>query len=94
MLNRRQPFGASGALAALLIGGRDFNFTCCESCRRKLYFTYLGEECPFCDAVVGMFVAGVLPKVTTRTCQRAVTSAGRARKTAACSGASRSFGVA
>jgi hypothetical protein len=54
-----------GALAALLISPRDFYYAVCHSrecAGRRLYYTYTGEECPFCGERVGPMVAGTLPQ--------------------------------
>ena len=61
MPDRRKPLDGNGALAALLVAPRDFCFTYCEHCNRNLYYTYRGEPCPFCGAVVTWFVKGNLP---------------------------------
>lgn len=67
MANRRKSlFNGSGLLAALLIAGRNFNYTVCNSgkgsCRnRKLYYAYLGEECPHCGVAVTIHIRGQIP---------------------------------
>lgn len=59
---RRLKFRASGALASLLISPRGWCYTVCASCGRALFYTYIGEPCPFCEQVVTSFVEGDLPK--------------------------------
>jgi hypothetical protein len=61
-MNRKQPFKAVGVLAAILISPRNFLYTNCAVCEISLYYTYAGEECPFCGTVVEDFQQGVLPK--------------------------------
>lgn len=56
--NRKRPLGSSGALAALLISPRAFGYFICKGCMRDLFYTYEGEECPFCGAVVDWYVEG------------------------------------
>jgi hypothetical protein len=48
-------------LALLLFAPRDFLTTFCERCRRTLYYTYAGEECPFCGSVVEHVFEGRIP---------------------------------
>lgn len=66
---RRLKFRASGALASLLISPRAFCYTVCDSCGSSLYYTYVGEPCPFCESVVTRLVEGELPKRTTLRAQ-------------------------
>lgn len=66
-MNRKRPRGSSGVLAALLIAPRDFGYTFCAPCNRKLFYTYVGEKCPFCEAVVTAFTVGSLPELTSLT---------------------------
>jgi hypothetical protein len=63
---RSKPALASGFAASLLIAPRDYHFTRCDSpacAGRKLYFTYVGEDCPRCGARVTVFVEGVVPRL-------------------------------
>lgn len=63
-MNRQRPRGSSGVLAALLIAPRSFSFCVCQGCLHMLFYTYVGEECPFCDALVTAesYVEGELPE--------------------------------
>jgi predicted amidophosphoribosyltransferase len=62
-MDRRKPFGASGALAAQLISPRNFDYYICPGCMRDLYHTFVGEDCPHCGARVTSdhYVEGELP---------------------------------
>ncbi len=60
-MDRRQRFKGRGILTALLIAPRDFNYTNCATCQRTLYYTYVGEACPFCGTIVEDFQHGKLP---------------------------------
>lgn len=62
MVYRKRPLGSSGVLAALLISPREFAYAVCGACSRRLYYTYAGEDCPFCGAAVTEFVEGRLPE--------------------------------
>lgn len=62
-MDRRKPHLASGILAALLLAPRDFAYTLCDSCQRKLFYIYPGELCPHCNARVKHFVEGQFPDV-------------------------------
>ncbi|HEX8746847.1 MAG TPA: hypothetical protein VF717_06570 [Pyrinomonadaceae bacterium] len=66
-MNRKQPFKAVGVLAAILISPRDFLYTNCEKCEVTLYYTYVGEECPFCGTIITDFQQGRLPKAEVTT---------------------------
>jgi hypothetical protein len=61
MLMRRRPAYSSGAAASLLIAPRTFSYVLCWVCLRDLFFTYVGEDCPFCETPVVDFIAGDLP---------------------------------
>jgi DNA-directed RNA polymerase subunit RPC12/RpoP len=52
---------ASGFVASLQIAPRDYHYTVCSGCGAKLYFTYVGENCPHCSARVTVFVEGNVP---------------------------------
>lgn len=58
---RSKPALASGFAASLQIAPRDYHYTVCSGCDRKLYFTYVGEDCPHCGAAVTVFVEGQVP---------------------------------
>lgn len=60
-MSRKLPMSASRVLAWLLVAPRDFLTTFCEKCRRTLYYTYVGETCPFCEAAVEMAFEGRVP---------------------------------
>lgn len=63
MSDRKRPRGSSGVLAALLIAPRTFCYCVCMSCLRDLFYTYVGETCPHCGAVLTAecYVEGELP---------------------------------
>lgn len=65
---RTKPRGSSGALAALLISPRTFSFCVCARCMRNLFYTYVGEDCPHCGAVVtpDYYVEGEMPDARGR----------------------------
>ena len=63
-MDRRKPQFASGVLAALLISPRYFHYTVCAVCERSLFYTYVGELCPFCNTEVTEGHSGQLPTVS------------------------------
>jgi hypothetical protein len=63
--SRSRPHGASGAVACMQIAPRDYHFTVCDQpggCGRRLFFTYVGEDCPHCGTRVKTFVEGNPPR--------------------------------
>lgn len=62
-MNRKRPRWSSGWAADMLISPRDFLFTVCWECSRYLYYTDVGDPCPFCGTTVLTFVEGNLPQV-------------------------------
>lgn len=58
---RTKPALASGFVASLLISGRSWHYTVCTGCGQKLFYTYVGETCPYCAVEVTVFVEGEVP---------------------------------
>lgn len=58
---RTKPAYASGFISSLQIAPRGYPYTVCSNCNQKLFFTYVGEDCPHCGAVVTVFVEGCVP---------------------------------